>query len=300
MVNRGGITFAYRAPEETGATPEQVARAYIVCREVFDLSVVRRRGRGPRQRRPHRRPDRALPRVPPAARPLGALVPADPPGLARRRRRGRRGSARVVAEHGPHVVPEPAAGAGAPAPRCAGVARAGGEPASPTAIAIRAAGAARPVLAARRASRSAARPAATADEVARSTSRRRSTFAIDRMLTRVTALPRDDRWDALARGALRDDLYAVLEALTRSVLDVSEPGQPEARADRAVVRRPTPTRSPGPAPRSRASSGSRTRASRRCRWRCAPCAGSSAAGRPRPEPAGGTAPGRTRLGPCPP
>jgi glutamate dehydrogenase len=38
MVNRGGITFAYRALEETGADPEQVARAYVVCREVFDLA----------------------------------------------------------------------------------------------------------------------------------------------------------------------------------------------------------------------------------------------------------------------
>jgi len=49
-------------------------------------------------------------------------------------------------------------------------------------------------------------------------------FGIDSMLTRVTKLPRDDRWDALARGALRDDLYAVLESLTKSVLDSSKPG----------------------------------------------------------------------------
>ncbi|MHB1474681.1 MAG: hypothetical protein ACYCV4_13865, partial [Dermatophilaceae bacterium] len=49
-------------------------------------------------------------------------------------------------------------------------------------------------------------------------------FGIDVMLTRVTRLPRDDRWDALARGALRDDLYAVLESLTKSVLDGSSTG----------------------------------------------------------------------------
>ena len=49
-------------------------------------------------------------------------------------------------------------------------------------------------------------------------------LGIDAMLTRVTNLPRDDRWDALARGALRDDLYAVLESLTKSVLDGSRPG----------------------------------------------------------------------------
>jgi glutamate dehydrogenase len=47
------------------------------------------------------------------------------------------------------------------------------------------------------------------------------TFSIDAMLGRVTMLPRDDRWDAMARGALRDDLYAVLHTLTRSVLEVS-------------------------------------------------------------------------------
>jgi glutamate dehydrogenase len=40
----------------------------------------------------------------------------------------------------------------------------------------------------------------------------------------VTNLPRDDRWDALARGALRDDLYAVLESLTKSVLDTTKAG----------------------------------------------------------------------------
>jgi glutamate dehydrogenase len=49
-------------------------------------------------------------------------------------------------------------------------------------------------------------------------------FGIDAMLTRVTNLPRDDRWDALARGALRDDLYAVLESLVRSVMDASTAG----------------------------------------------------------------------------
>ncbi|UFU06880.1 NAD-glutamate dehydrogenase [Ruania halotolerans] len=37
MVNRGGITFAFRATDETGATSEQVARAFVACREIFDL-----------------------------------------------------------------------------------------------------------------------------------------------------------------------------------------------------------------------------------------------------------------------
>jgi glutamate dehydrogenase len=54
-------------------------------------------------------------------------------------------------------------------------------------------------------------------------------FGIDGMLTRVTNLPRDDRWDALARGALRDDLYAVIESLVRSVIDASTTGAPPAQ-----------------------------------------------------------------------
>jgi glutamate dehydrogenase len=46
-------------------------------------------------------------------------------------------------------------------------------------------------------------------------------FEVDRMLTRITRLPRDDRWAALARMALRYDLYAALAALTRNVLAVT-------------------------------------------------------------------------------
>ncbi|MFB4297744.1 NAD-glutamate dehydrogenase [Actinomadura sp. NTSP31] len=51
-----------------------------------------------------------------------------------------------------------------------------------------------------------------------------------RLRDRVVALPRDDRWRSMARSALRDDLYAAHAALTRDVLVTSEPGgQPEAR-----------------------------------------------------------------------
>ena len=35
------------------------------------------------------------------------------------------------------------------------------------------------------------------------------------LLTRITALPRDDRWHALARMALRYDLYAALAGTHR-------------------------------------------------------------------------------------
>lgn len=43
-------------------------------------------------------------------------------------------------------------------------------------------------------------------------------YAVDGVLTRITALPRTDRWQALARAALRYDLYAALEELTTVVV----------------------------------------------------------------------------------
>ena len=52
-------------------------------------------------------------------------------------------------------------------------------------------------------------------------------YEVDRMLTRITGLPRDDRWSALARAALRSDLYSALTGMTRRVLEttrgISEP-----------------------------------------------------------------------------
>jgi glutamate dehydrogenase len=46
---------------------------------------------------------------------------------------------------------------------------------------------------------------------------------------RVTALPREDRWSTMARNAIRDDLYAAHAALTRDVLVVTGAGTPEER-----------------------------------------------------------------------
>jgi glutamate dehydrogenase len=40
MVNRGGLTFVFRAREETGADVAQIARAYTVVREVFGLADI--------------------------------------------------------------------------------------------------------------------------------------------------------------------------------------------------------------------------------------------------------------------
>jgi len=62
---------------------------------------------------------------------------------------------------------------------------------------------------------------------------------IARLRDRITALPRDDRWNTMARAALRDDLYAAHAAITRDVLEVTGPGRPEERLGVWVERNET-------------------------------------------------------------
>ncbi|GAB4099822.1 NAD-glutamate dehydrogenase [Sinomonas halotolerans] len=55
-------------------------------------------------------------------------------------------------------------------------------------------------------------------------------FRVDSLLERITSLPRRDRWQALARAALRDDLYSTVADITRSIMETA-PGSaaPEER-----------------------------------------------------------------------
>jgi glutamate dehydrogenase len=59
---------------------------------------------------------------------------------------------------------------------------------------------------------------------------------IARLRDQITALPRDDRWNTMARAAIRDDLYAAHAALARDVLMVTGPGDPEQRLAEWVAR----------------------------------------------------------------
>jgi glutamate dehydrogenase len=76
-------------------------------------------------------------------------------------------------------------------------------------------------------------------DVARATGREREQvaavyFALGQPLQlnwlreRILRLPRDDRWQALARAALRDDLYAVRASLTAEVLRAGDAAQDSA------------------------------------------------------------------------
>jgi glutamate dehydrogenase len=54
---------------------------------------------------------------------------------------------------------------------------------------------------------------------------------------RVIALPRDDRWQTMARAALRDDLYAAHAAITEAVVTTTPQAEPAADRVRAWVDR---------------------------------------------------------------
>lgn len=219
MVNRGGITFAFRAMEETGATPEQIARAFVVCREIFDLpsfvrevealdNVVSTDVQSQLYLEFRRLIDRSI-RWFLTSRPSRLDVAGE---VAR--------FGAVVREFAPKV-PEMLKGAELKRlQRNTARLEKLGVPAD---------------LALRSASLLDQFSLLDIVDIATDTGEEPADiaclyfvlsekFGIDGMLTRVTNLPRDDRWDALARGALRDDLYAVLESLVRSVMDTSTVG----------------------------------------------------------------------------
>ena len=57
-------------------------------------------------------------------------------------------------------------------------------------------------------------------------------FRVDELLSKISALPRQDRWQTMARMALRYDLYAALAELTVEVLASSDPAA--SAADRVA------------------------------------------------------------------
>ena len=54
-------------------------------------------------------------------------------------------------------------------------------------------------------------------------------LGLDRLLTRIIELPREDRWQSMARAALRDDLHAVHAQLTAEVLNANGTATKSAR-----------------------------------------------------------------------
>jgi glutamate dehydrogenase len=228
IVNRGGITFVFRAIEETGATSTQIARAFVVCREVFDLAGFVTQVEALDNKVPtavqtelylefRRLMDRSVrwflnnrslsrdmaAEIERFAGPVQDLVPHIGQMLQGTERERHTAQCQELVDKG---VPED--------------------------LARRYAG-----LLDSFSLLDAVELARTADgdvrQVAEAYFAVSEAFGIDALLTQVSHLPRADRWASLARGAVRDDLYGVMRALTRAVLEGTRADRPAPARVRA-------------------------------------------------------------------
>ncbi|MFV0461730.1 MAG: NAD-glutamate dehydrogenase [Nostocoides sp.] len=232
LVNRGGITFAFRAMEETGATVEHVAQAFVVAREVFDLAgfvsqvealdnVVPTAAQTRLYLEFRRLLDRAV-RWLLHSRPSRLDIAVEIERFAA-----------TVQDWGPRV---PGLLTGAEQDRLRRRAAEFAEGGIPEDLAVRAA-ALLDLYDLLDIADIVTDTGHAIDDVAPLYYQLSETFGIDAMLHRVTRLPREDQWDALARAAVRDDLYGVLESLTRSVLQTTgeKGGSPQERLETWVA-----------------------------------------------------------------
>jgi glutamate dehydrogenase len=223
LVDRAGTTFAFRLGEETGASVSALARAYAVAREVFRMrefwagvqALDNRLEAGTQlemlieARRLVERATRWLVRANPGSIDIERVVRRYQPG------------AELLARALPGVL--------SGADRAALDARLDEllESGVPAELAARAAR--MPMLL----------YAFDLVDVAEATGCAQglvtatyfglgSRLALDWLRDRIFELPRDDRWEALARAALRDDLYTLHRSLTRAVLET--PGSDGASA----------------------------------------------------------------------
>jgi glutamate dehydrogenase len=221
MVNRGGITFAFRAQDETGLGPEHIARAYTVCREIFGLrdfvaQVEALDNQVPTEaqtalylafRRLLDRSVRWFLQTRPGTLDIGAEVARFAP---------------VVAELGPRL---PDLLVGAEHKALARTAQKFTKLGVPEDLALRGASLLT-LFQLLDITEIAGDTGRSPEEVGKVYYTLSERYAVEAMLTRISSLPRADRWQALARAALRYDLYAALESLTVAVLQSGEPGLP--------------------------------------------------------------------------
>jgi glutamate dehydrogenase len=216
LVNRAGTTFAFRLHDETGAGAADIARAYAVAREVFDLRGLWAEIEALDGRVAAGTQVAMLLRT-------RVLLERATRWLLRHRRRPLN-----VATAISHFAPGAAALADA-LPALLGTSEL---EASRTKSAELAAAVVPPALAERVARLEALVPSLDIIELAASAgldvaSVAEVYFALGARLElhwlrdRIIALPRETRWDAMARAALRDDVYAEQAALTAEVIQAS-------------------------------------------------------------------------------
>ena len=215
MINRAGITFVYRSSEETGATPVEVARVFSVVREVFEL---------PKFWAQVEALDNQIPTVAQTALYLECRRLTD--RATRWMLQSRRSLVDVDAEI-QHFAAMPGLRGLVPTllrgveserlQRRATELEALGVPTDLAQDAAAMLDAFSLLDVVELSQSSGEEP----EQVGRLYFALSERFEVDRMLTRITGLPRDDRWAALARMALRYDLYGALASLTRNVLSVT-------------------------------------------------------------------------------
>jgi glutamate dehydrogenase len=223
MVNRGGITYAIRAMEESGAAPAEIARAFAVSCGVFGLRDLWRRidAQEGRTRSAalnalrtdvQRLLDRStrwllqtrggtvhvpgeIDRFQSTVAQLSAQIPGMLVGIERERLEGRMTELTAL---------------GAPEDLATEVAALLDVFSGLDIVEV---------------SRRTSEDPRTVAELYFTISER---YEMDRFLARITALPRADRWSALARAALRGDLYGALASITAKVLRATPEGGPPA------------------------------------------------------------------------
>lgn len=225
MINRGGITFAYRANEETGASAPEVARAYSVTRAVFDLPSFWRRIEAL---------DNVAPTNAQAALHLEVRRLLDRSTRWFLTTRGGRLDVRGEVERfaGPvaQVTPlVPGMLVGDELARFDSRTAEFVELGAPADLARDVAGLL-DVFSLLDTVQVASRYGEDPVEVTALYFALSEQFAVDRLLNEITGLRREDRWDALARSALRSDLYGALAGLTARVMrQTPEGGTPAER-----------------------------------------------------------------------
>ena len=223
MINLGGVTFAFRAIEETSAGPATIARAFVALREIFEVNVMVDELN-------------ALPSSFPTEH--WTAIHLDLRRLLDRAVRwqvnqgGSQSVGDVVAQYKPQVD----------------LLRAnlvdyvqGGDLKRLRLLLERAEGWGLPGSLGRRWSelfeafvlldvaKIAARERAPMADVAAVYYTVYDRFEVDDLLERITRLPRKDRWQALARAALRDDLYSTTADIATTVLETTATGDAEER-----------------------------------------------------------------------
>jgi glutamate dehydrogenase len=231
MINRSGTTFVHRAIEETGASIEQIARAYSIVRAVFDLPTLWA-----------------------AIEELDNLVPtsAQHAGYQETRRLIDRASRWFVDLRFP--LTDVAAEIERFRPvvsqlgsRCPDLLRGAERQALfndadrlvelglPRELALRVAEllSAYLLLDVVEIAHATGHDARAVAELHYAISER---LSVDQLLTAVTRLPRDDEWSTLARSAARHDVYAALSAITTAVLrSTADELGPDERIDEWVA-----------------------------------------------------------------